>query len=508
MSSAIRPVQGLGSASRPNSAQTPLGPIPTVDLDLFLARHATQGFTQEVLEDIQTFAGGHRAWLDNQLGLAGTLPDPDLDAILADPTYEDLFKTPAELFVKYGPMGTNSVNELVRLFQGAQVVRSVFTKRQLFERIVEFWTDHLNVWVNKDSSTKLFKVVEDDSVIRPNALGKFKDLLRASAQSAAMLRYLNGDQNVAGAPNENYAREVMELHTLGVDVLYDEDDVAAAAKLFTGWTFNGLPSSPSFGAFFFNAANHSTENPITVLGVDYTSGDVTDGEAFLDDLASRPETAEFVCSKLILWLLGNPLPPAKHANVVNEYLASDGNIATIVREIFSDANMIAAAGTGPGFKRPSRIVSGLLRQTLADLGPLGQGALAALRGLRTMGQLPYDWPAPTGYPISKQAWGTDVFGRWTFSNELLQGILAGLGASVPDAVIDSLIVGAGDLSTLRNRIEALLMGGRMDNPDRLELRDHLLSLFVNLPSSTLAERRVLVRDAIVFAASLPSYQFD
>jgi len=506
----VPPQTGLGNpASRTRvGPQPPIGPSALPDYALFLARHGTQGFSQQVLQEIRQFPGGHGAWVDNQLGLAGSVDDSALEAILADPFYEDLTKTPAQLYAKYAPLGADALNDLVGLVQGATILRGILSKRQLHERMVEFWTDHFNVWINKDSSLKVLKVVEDDQVIRPHAFGKFKEILRASAQSAAMLHYLNGDKNVAGAPNENYAREVMELHTLGVDVLYDERDISEAAKLFTGWTFIDDPLDPQLGDFRFDAANHSTQNPITVLGVPYTAGDVTDGEQFLDDLAALPETAEFVCGKLILWLLGVPLPTPRHDQVVSTFIGTGGDIALTVREIFSDASINAAVATGPGFKRPSRFAVGLVRQLEADIGPLGLGVHGVGKGLSMMGQVPFNWPPPTGYPVSKEAWGSDVYGRWNFANMLLSNQLASLNVTVPDAVIDGVIGSAGSYTELRDNVEAVLLGGAMDVIDRGALLDHIVDLFTNLPSGTLPEQRVLVRDAIVFAASLPSYQLD
>lgn len=477
--------------------------------ELFIAKHATQGFQRETLLEIRNFPGGAQAWIQNQLGLAGTLDDSVLDGILNDGIYDDLRRTAHELFLIYGgPTPSGNIDHLVNLVQGVQALRSIRSKCQLKERLIEFWTDHFNVWINKDAATKLFKSIEDRDVMRPLALGKFSDLLRASAQSPAMSRYLSGDKNTALAPNENYGREVMELHTLSVDVVYQEIDVVNAAKLFTGWGYVEDTANPQLGEFLFRPENHSVENPITVLGVNYTNGDVTDGENFLDDLAARPETAEFICAKLIRWLLGNPLPTHLHDQVVSEFISTGGDIALTVAKIFSNLIVDSAIPAGPVFKRPSRIVVGMMRQLQADLGPLGIGALGAAQGLGGLGQSPYDWPAPTGFPISIEAWGSDIYGRWTFVNGFVLGQLAPLGATVPDGLIDDLLSAGTDPLVLGKNIEQALMGSPFDPSDSAELQAYIETVFSNFPGVSQALQRVLTRDTLVFAASLPSYQFE
>ena len=504
---------GGGGPTVPGSPQAPRGPAPRATgseeaRELFLAHHATQGFSPQVLDEIRSFPGGSQAWVENQLGLAGTIDDSEVEGLLATPHWEDLFRSAHELFHIYrGPVPYKPLTDLIEVLQAAKILRALRSRRQLHERLVEFWSDHLHVWIRADAAVTIFKPVEDREVIRPNALGRFGDLLEASAKSAAMLRYLSGDLNTAAAPNENYSRELFELHTLGSAELFGEEDVLGAAQLFTGWSYIMDTEDPNLGAFEFRPADHSTGSPIQVLGVDYSSGGQADGEQLLADLAGRPETAEFLCSKLVLWLLGHPLPPSLQQLVVDEYLDTGGDIALTVRQILSEPMLDAAIAAGGAFKRPSRLVDGLLRQLEVDPGPDGSGVHAILGSLTRMGQLPHDWPLPSGCPTTREAWGGDLFGRWAFIDELLHDRLAPQGCSVPHTVIDELLT-AGTPLDIRDAIEQRLTGAPFEESERAQLLEHLTQLLTQSPSGPLMPLGELLREALAFAASLPGYQFD
>src|SRR5262249_46230300 len=154
-----------------------------------------------------------------------------VDQFLAQ--YHSLGLSHRELWEQYTSLGLDNI-AMVEL-QSATVYRSVYSQRQLYERMVEFWTNHFNIFQAKDG-VKAIKTVDDREVIRQHALGKFPDLLVASAHSGAMMVYLDNYLNVVGAPQENYARELLELHTLGVHGGYTESDVKEVARCLTGWT--------------------------------------------------------------------------------------------------------------------------------------------------------------------------------------------------------------------------------------------------------------------------------
>ena len=173
-------------------------------------------------------------WIDWQLH-PEAIDDSALDAFLAS-RFPTLNKGALELFQGYQPGGDPGPRRVYGELAVVALLRAAQSRRQLLEVMVEFWTDHFNIF-QPDGQCKWLKTVDDREVIRKHALGKFGDLLTASAQSPAMLEYLDNRQNVKGVPNENYARELLELHTMGVDGPYEQADVLGVARCFTGWTY-------------------------------------------------------------------------------------------------------------------------------------------------------------------------------------------------------------------------------------------------------------------------------
>src|ERR1043166_3021863 len=167
--------------------------------------------------------------------------------------------------------------------QESTIYRAAFSQRQLYQRMVEFWSDHFNQDIDK---VGYLLAADQRDVIRKHALDTFPNLLKASAHSASMMLYLDQNASRKGAPNQNYARELMELHTLGVDGGYTQNDVAELSRVLTGWSFNATT-----GAFQFNAANHDTGNK-TVLGINIAgqtgAAGVNEGEQMLDVLVKHP----------------------------------------------------------------------------------------------------------------------------------------------------------------------------------------------------------------------------
>ncbi|MBC7672821.1 MAG: DUF1800 family protein, partial [Polaromonas sp.] len=191
---------------------------------------------------------GFRGFMERQLDYA-YIDDAATDAFVTA-RYPLLSQSTTQLYAANSDMVRQQL-------QQATLYRAAFSNRQLYERVVEFWSDHFNISITK---VGYLKAVDDRDVIRAHALGNFRDLLYASAKSGAMLSYLDQNQSRAGAPNQNYAREIMELHTLGVDGGYTQNDVAELSRVLTGWTIAGR------GDFFFNAGLHDF-GAKTVLGV-------------------------------------------------------------------------------------------------------------------------------------------------------------------------------------------------------------------------------------------------
>src|SRR5262245_5517601 len=215
--------------------------------------------------------------------------------------------------------------ELTRLAREAMtrsVLRSVYSPWQLREQMSWFWMNHFNVFAPK-AEVRAYLADYEEKAIRPNALGRFRDLLGATAHHPAMLRYLDNAQNRAGHLNENYARELMELHTLGVDGGYTQHDVQELARVLTG-----------HGLFRYSQAWHD-DAPKTLLGAPIRARGERELDEALDRLARHPSTARFVSRKLAVFFVADEPPPALVERMSAEWARTDGDIAAVLRTMFA-----------------------------------------------------------------------------------------------------------------------------------------------------------------------------
>ncbi len=297
----------------------------------------------------------------------------------------------------------------VATLRQAALLRAVYSRRQLFERMVEFWTDHFNIYAFKGQGPQL-KVVDDRETIRRHALGRFRDLLGASAKSAAMLGYLDNARNVRGVPNENYARELMELHTLGVHGGYTQTDVQEVARCFTGWTSEVHWHR---GRFLFDPSRHD-DGPKRALGVAFPAGGgAADGERVLDALASHPATAHHLARKLCRHFLGDT-PNTLVNSLAATYLANDGEMRPVLRALLLSPELMSGP---PILKRPLDYAVSALRALNADT----DGGSALQDHFDKMGQPLFAWPMPDGFPDTASAWTGDLIPRWNFALALAGG---------------------------------------------------------------------------------------
>ena len=321
-----------------------------------------------------------------------------------------------------------SAKELLDQMTRSKIVRAMHSRRQLQEVMVDFWSDHFNIDPSKGDS-KWLKPADDKNVIRANALGNFRALVRASALSPSMLWYLDGRVNRRTAPgekpNENYGRELLELHTLGVQGGYSQQDVMEVARCLTGWTVRERSKDRfAVGKVEFNPGWHDDEAK-TVLGVQIPAGlGAGDLDRVLDILCAHPNTAKFLASKLCRRFIADEPPAAAVGAVAEAFAQSGGEIRATLRVLFAREEFMAARGVK--VKRPFHFVISALRGTAArsDAGPVLQDYL-----LR-MGHAPFQFPTPDGYPEEAQPWMATLLWRWKFALEFAAGRLKGTRADV------------------------------------------------------------------------------
>ncbi|MCI0433941.1 MAG: DUF1800 domain-containing protein [Gemmatimonadetes bacterium] len=343
------------------------------------------------------------------------------------------------------------------LFQ-TRILRAVYSERQLHELLVDFWMNHFNVFVGDPYLRTSF----EEHVVRPRTLGRFHDLLLATAKHPAMLLYLDNWLSTApeaevqpritaaaGASdlvqgqlvlrsrqlyfetakglNENYARELMELHTLGVDGGYTQQDVIEVARAFTGWTIDGSADRQD-GNFVFDAALH-LQGDKTVLGKTIRSGGMDEGLAILDMLARHPSTARFISTKLIRRFVADDPPEALVDAAARTFLESDGDIRAVLRTIFSSAEFWSPLAFESKVKKPIEMVASALRALGADIDTRFENATGQLsQALNRMGERMYGRESPDGYPDVAPAWVSTnaLFQRLKFSLELTTGRIDGI----------------------------------------------------------------------------------
>ena len=233
----------------------------------------------------------------------------------------------------------------------SKLLRAIESNRQLAEELDDFWFNHFNVFYEKGSDRFLIPEYERDA-IRPNVLGKFRDLLEATAKSPAMLFYLdnfqsvrpdldanNKNRKVKRGLNENYGRELMELHTLGVNGGYTQQDVTEVARCFTGWT---ILEPRKGGGFFYNDKLHDKGEKVVLGHVIPAGGGMEDGEKVLDILATHPSTAHFISKELAQRFVADNPPDALVEKMAQTFLASNGDIREVMKTMLDSQGILVA----------------------------------------------------------------------------------------------------------------------------------------------------------------------
>ena len=418
------------------------GAAPVDDPDQALAVLTRLGFGPTAGDVARVAAMGVPRYLDQQLHPERTPVPALLQQQLAALT--TLHETPQQLFLAFrqtkmegkvdkaaGDMGDKKMmkvqlNEPLREAREAKLLRAIESPNQLEEMLVDFWYNHFNVYGEKEID-RVFIADYENKAIRPFVFDHFRDMLEATAKSPAMLYYLDQWKNVApvtGQPtvapngkkdaegiNENYAREVMELHTLGVDGGYTQKDVTELARILTGWGYGAAKArqagrqldpqqvqAENHGVFYFDPAHHDNGTKLFLNHVFQPAGQA-EGEAALDMLASSPITAKHVSYELAQYFVADQPPPALVQRMAATWQRTKGDLRAVTRTMIESPELLDPQYRGTKYRTPFQYVAAAVR---ASGAPVDTDVLLAM--LKKMGELPYDCLTPDGYKSTADAW--------------------------------------------------------------------------------------------------------
>jgi uncharacterized protein (DUF1800 family) len=304
-----------------------------------------------------------------------------------------------------------------------RIIRAAESDRQLDEVMADFWLNHFNIFAGKGIDRFLLTSYERDT-IRPHMWGKFEDLLMATAKSPAMMFYLDNARSRSGAINENYAREIMELHTLGVDGGYTQKDVTELARVFTGWSIEQRS-----GQFLFRPFQHD-RGAKTVLGV-HLEGGIDEGERMIHLLAHHASTAHHIATQLCQRLVADDPPKALVDRVAKTFLESDGDLRATVKAVVDSREFWDPKFYRAKVKSPFEYVISALRASNARV----VNPIPIARALQQIGEPLYGAQPPTGYSDKAEAWvnsGAEV-NRMNFAADLASNKLPGVRVETADA---------------------------------------------------------------------------
>jgi uncharacterized protein (DUF1800 family) len=448
---------GCGTPSTP--AAPALGPAPAIvlpdnhqeadamrvsTLDAQRVDRASFGVDATTLQQVGRL--GYARWVDEQLHpkpfalppsvndrlsqmkivrepLVDRLRDEAADKKRADAVADDeLKKTAQQAYQK----GLNAQAD-----EAAQrwLLLAVNSPNQVQERLVWFWLNHFSISQNK-ADLRLF-TGDYEAALRARSLGRFRDLLEASALHPAMLRYLDNERNAAGQVNENYARELMELHTLGVDAGYTQGDVQEMARVLTGLGIridkDDAKVKPQLQAQYVHVAalefnpNRHDQKPKTVLGQAVAPSGIAEVRQILDRLSRSPATARHVSAQLAQYFLGDAPPQPLVDRMAQRWLATDGDIAQVMKVLLTAPEYDATLGKH--FKDPWEYVVSAAR--LAYDGNIVVNANPLLGTLRQLGEPPFGRETPDGFPMVEAAWASP--GQMTARFDVAKNLVGGNG---------------------------------------------------------------------------------
>lgn len=394
---------------------------------LALLQRLTWGPTAGAMDHFSTL--GKEKWIDGQLSASGppTLPKAVEDQIAALP---DLQKPAFEIVTSFDQQAKSAnqvqdpeqkkaaqqvyqqaMNDLARRAASREILRALYAREQVRERLVWFWFNHFNVHQYK-SNIRVLLPDYLDHAIRPHALGRFRDLLAATLRHPAMLRYLDNADNAAGHLNENYAREIMELHTLGVRAGYTQRDVEELARILTGFGVNPRPEPTKVkpelqsqlvrdGLFEFNPARHDYNDKV-FLGHPIKGRGQAEIEEALDLLCQHPATARFIARKIAIYFVADEPPDALVKLMAEAFTRTNGDVRAVMSAMIRSPQFEAALGKQAKFKDPVRYVLSSVRLAYDDKVVLNTAPIQ--NWLNRLGEGLFNRATPDGYALQSSAW--------------------------------------------------------------------------------------------------------
>ncbi|WP_420426543.1 DUF1800 domain-containing protein [Algiphilus sp.] len=443
---------GTGASTPPPTEMPPVLPAP--DAAYVQLRRVSYGVSQAHMAEASNDIEGY---LEAQLRY-DMLDDQAVEEAIAF-RFPNALRTPEALRAGFPANQQQVVADLI----SATLLRRFYSPRQLFEQMVEMWGDHFNIHI-RNGIGPILHPAYDFETLRPHAMGSFRALLGATARSPAMLFYLDNFLNQRTAPNENYARELMELHTLGVDGGFSEDDVKEVARCFTGWSLDFRT-----GRFRFIPALHDDDEK-QVLGTTIpASGGQRDGEIVLDLLAAHPSTARHVAERICRRFLADTPDTSDVEAVAAAFAGSGGDIPTALRAAMGRPGFRATADTKT--TRPVEFLGQLVRTLRASDTLPSDEAIRLIYGmLDILGQVPFFWAPPDGYPDEGAFWRSTsgLLNRWRIALGLTA--LAETGAIDLAATVATAetVADAVDMAAARVVVRAIA------DPDRNRIIDYLV----------------------------------
>lgn len=378
---------------------------------------------------------GLENWIEIQLHPDRITENPVLQGYLG--TLPSLDLSPRELAESSATGNKMGARAVVRELSEAKIYRAIYSEKQLEEQLVDFWFNHFNINIAKGADRFLTHTYERDT-IRPHVWGKFRDLLGATAYDPAMLFYLDNwqssvpRQTTKRTPgiNENYARELLELHTLGVDNGYTQQDIVEVARCFTGWT---IQQPRQGGEFLFNPRMHDN-NQKTVLGVKISAGGgQSDGERVLDVLAKRSETARFISMKLAQRFVADEPPESLVERMAKKFRETDGDLRSVVTTMIDSPEFFSLGAWNAKIKTPFEFAVSAMRYSGADV----RNAAPLVQKIADMGQPLYRKVEPTGYSTMATEWvnSASLLARLNFAGDVAANRVPGSRIDTADGSI-------------------------------------------------------------------------